>query len=133
MFPDTAVHNGSHVSHQEEEFEEDMGLYDDLHLEEEEEKFGLANDDNEGSDNSDAQSEGKPMLVPNPGSSDLVAEPPQRSSKKHDKDEESVASGSRRDDSPIQKKAGVGIQLRSECQVACMLRCLNDVVQRLRW
>ncbi|KAI9574514.1 Not1 N-terminal domain, CCR4-Not complex component-domain-containing protein [Boletus coccyginus] len=83
-------------SNTEEDFDEDMGLYDDLRLEEEEEKFGLANDDNEASDDSDAQSE----------------EPPQRSSKKHDKDEESAASGSKRDDSPIQKKPGMGLQLR---------------------
>ncbi|KAF8558818.1 hypothetical protein OG21DRAFT_1432475 [Imleria badia] len=82
-------------SNTEEDFDEDMGLYDDLRLEEEEEKFGLANDDDD-SDDSDAQSE----------------ELPQRSSKKHDKDEESVASGSRRDDSPVQKKATVGLQLR---------------------
>ncbi|KAG9317620.1 Not1 N-terminal domain, CCR4-Not complex component-domain-containing protein [Chiua virens] len=80
-------------SNTEEDFDEDMGLYDDLRLEEEEEKFGLANDDDD-SDDSDAQSE----------------DPPQR--KKHDKDEESVASGSKRDDSPIQKKPGVGLQLR---------------------
>lgn len=39
-----------------------MGLYDDLRLEEEEEKFGLANDDNDASDDSDSQSEGKPSL-----------------------------------------------------------------------
>ncbi|KAG8218806.1 Not1 N-terminal domain, CCR4-Not complex component-domain-containing protein [Butyriboletus roseoflavus] len=65
-------------SNTEEDFDEDMGLYDDLRLEEEEEKF----------------------------------EPPQRLTKKHDKDEESVASGSKRDDSPVQKKPGVGLQLR---------------------
>ncbi|KAH0840088.1 Not1 N-terminal domain, CCR4-Not complex component-domain-containing protein [Lanmaoa asiatica] len=93
-------------SNTEEDFDEDMGLYDDLRLEEEEEKFGLANDDNEGSDDSDAQTP-----------SDLATEPPQRSTKKHDKDEESVASGSKRDDSPIQKKPGVGLQLRSEFPV----------------
>ncbi|KAG6378880.1 Not1 N-terminal domain, CCR4-Not complex component-domain-containing protein [Boletus reticuloceps] len=83
-------------SNNEEDFDEDLGLYDDLRLEEEEEKFGIANDDNDASDDSDAQSD----------------DPPQRSTKKHDKDEESVASGSKRDDSPVQKKPAVGLQLR---------------------
>lgn len=55
--------NDSHPQHQEENFDEDMGLYDELRLEEEEEKFGLANDDNDGSDDSDAQSEGKPFNI----------------------------------------------------------------------
>lgn len=40
-----------------------MGIYDDLRLEEEEEKFGLANDDNDDSEDSDAHSEGKPFHV----------------------------------------------------------------------
>ncbi|KIJ70459.1 hypothetical protein HYDPIDRAFT_105187 [Hydnomerulius pinastri MD-312] len=83
-------------SNTEEGFDEDEGLYDDLNLEEEEEKFGLANDDDENSDDSDAQSEDVPMRTP----------------KKHDKDEESVASSSKRDDSPVQKKSGVTLQLR---------------------
>lgn len=109
-----------------------MGLYDDLHLEEEEEKFGLANDDNDASDDSDAQSEGKPPNISPPGLSDLATEPPQRSSKKHDKDEESVASGSKRDDSPILKKTGVGLQLRSEFRVTGMFLCLNVTVQSRR-
>ncbi|KAF9222067.1 hypothetical protein BS17DRAFT_784365 [Gyrodon lividus] len=80
----------------EEDFDEDEGLYDDLNLEEEEEKFGLANDDDDGSEDSDAQSD----------------EAPPRTTKKHDKDEESIASSSKRDDSPIQKKSGVALQLR---------------------
>ncbi|KIL00283.1 hypothetical protein PAXRUDRAFT_130155 [Paxillus rubicundulus Ve08.2h10] len=88
-------------SNTEEDFDEDEGLYDDLNLEEEEEKFGLANDDDEGSDDSDAQSE----------------EAPPRTTKKHDKDEESVASSSKRDGSPIQKKSGVTLQLRSKPHV----------------
>ncbi|KIJ20116.1 hypothetical protein PAXINDRAFT_160751 [Paxillus involutus ATCC 200175] len=85
-------------SNTEEDFDEDEGLYDDLNLEEEEEKFGLANDDDDGSDDSDAQSE----------------EVPPRTTKKHDKDEESVTSSSKRDDSPIQKKSGVTLQLRTK-------------------
>lgn len=109
-----------------------MELYDDLHLEEEEEKFGLANDDNDASDDSDAQSEGKSVNISPPTRSDLATEPPQRSSKKHDKDEESVASGSKRDDSPVQKRPTVGLQLRSEFRVTCMFLSLNLTVQRRR-
>ena len=41
-----------------EEFDEDDGIYDELNLDEEEEKFGLAVDDNESDDSEDA-SEGK--------------------------------------------------------------------------
>ena len=44
-------------SWQEEEFDEDEGIYDELNLEEEEEKFGLANDDD--SDESEEASEGR--------------------------------------------------------------------------
>jgi len=80
-------------SNTEEDFDEDEGIYDDLNLDEEEEKFGLAPDDDD-SDESDV------------GSEDL---PPRTPSKKHD--EESVTS-SKRDDSPILKKAAVTLQLR---------------------
>lgn len=41
--------------------------------------------------------------------------PPRTPNKRHEKDEESVAS-SKRDESPVQKKAGVTLQLRSTCQ-----------------
>ncbi|KAF9247142.1 Not1 N-terminal domain, CCR4-Not complex component-domain-containing protein [Melanogaster broomeanus] len=81
----------------EEDFDEDEGLYDDLNLEEEEEKFGLANDEEDGSDDSDAQSE---EVLP-------------RTTKKHDKDEESIASSSKQNDSPVQKKSVVALQLRT--------------------
>jgi CCR4-NOT transcription complex subunit 3 len=40
--------------------------------------------------------------------------PPRTPNKRHEKDEESVAS-SKRDESPVQKKAGVTLQLRSTC------------------
>ncbi|KAH7931259.1 hypothetical protein BV22DRAFT_1027491 [Leucogyrophana mollusca] len=83
-------------SNTEEDFDEYEGIYDELHLEEEEEKFGLAADDDEDSDESEVASE------------DL---PPRTPSKKHDKDEESVAS-SKRDESPIMKKASTTLQLR---------------------
>lgn len=81
-------------SNTEEEFDEDEGIYDELNLDEEEEKFGLVNDDNESDDSEDA--------------SDDV--PPRTPSKKHD--EESVASSSKRDGSPVLKKAPVTLQLR---------------------
>jgi CCR4-NOT transcriptional regulation complex NOT5 subunit len=42
---------------QEEDFDEDEGIYDDLNLDEEEEKFGLAPDDGD-SDDSGEGSEG---------------------------------------------------------------------------
>jgi CCR4-NOT transcription complex subunit 3 len=47
---------------QEEDFDEDEGIYDDLNLDEEEEKFGLAPDDGD-SDDSDAASEGASDLL----------------------------------------------------------------------
>ena len=43
---------------QDEDFDEDEGIYDDLHLDEEEEKFGLVPDDVD-SDDSDEASEGQ--------------------------------------------------------------------------
>ncbi|KAH0587107.1 hypothetical protein H2248_005924 [Termitomyces sp. 'cryptogamus'] len=84
-------------SNTEEDFDEDEGIYDDLNLDEEEEKFGLAGDDNNNdSDDSDEMSEDVPPRTP---------------SKKHD--EESVTS-SKRDDSPILKKASVSIGMRKQ-------------------
>ncbi|TFY64715.1 hypothetical protein EVJ58_g2426 [Rhodofomes roseus] len=80
-------------SNMDENFDEDEGIYDELNLDEEEEKFGLANDDD--SDESEAASD------------DL---PPRTPSKKHD--EESVASSNKRDGSPVLKKATVTLQLR---------------------
>ncbi|KAG6840812.1 hypothetical protein C0991_004167 [Blastosporella zonata] len=82
-------------SNTDESFDEDDGIYDELNLDEEEEKFGLAADDIE-SDGSDEMSEDIPPRTP---------------SKKHD--EESVTS-SKRDDSPILKKASVSIGLRKQ-------------------
>ena len=41
-------------SNTEEEFDEDEGIYDELNLDEEEEKFGLVNDDNDSVDSEDA-------------------------------------------------------------------------------
>ncbi|GBE79148.1 Not1 N-terminal domain, CCR4-Not complex component-domain-containing protein [Sparassis latifolia] len=77
----------------DEDFDEDEGIYDELNLDEEEEKFGLANDDD--SDESEDASD------------DL---PPRTPSKKLD--EESVASSNKRDGSPVLKKAAVTLQLR---------------------
>ncbi|KAG2356977.1 Not1 N-terminal domain, CCR4-Not complex component-domain-containing protein [Suillus spraguei] len=83
-------------SNTDEDFNEYEGIYDELNLEEEEEQFGLAGDDDDDSDESDAASDDRPPRTPN---------------KRHEKDEESVAS-SKRDDSPVQKKAGMTLQLR---------------------
>ncbi|KAJ7477074.1 Not1 N-terminal domain, CCR4-Not complex component-domain-containing protein [Mycena galericulata] len=80
-------------SNTEEGFDEDEGIYDDLNLDEEEEKFGLAPEDDYSAD-SDIESE------------DI---PPRTSSKKND--EESVTS-SKQNDSPILKKVAVTLQLR---------------------
>ncbi|KAF7353083.1 hypothetical protein MVEN_01276300 [Mycena venus] len=80
-------------SNTDEGFDEDEGIYDDLNLDEEEEKFGLAPEDDD-SDDSDVGSEDPP---------------PRSSSKKHD--EESVTS-SKQADSPILKKAAVSMQMR---------------------
>ncbi|KAJ7688397.1 Not1 N-terminal domain, CCR4-Not complex component-domain-containing protein [Mycena rosella] len=97
-------------SNTEEGFDEDEGIYDDLNLDEEEEKFGLAPEDDD-SDASDVGSEG-PLAsrICFPVSSRFLDLPPRPSSKKID--EESVTS-SKQNDSPILKKAAVTIQLRT--------------------
>ncbi|KAJ6627491.1 Not1 N-terminal domain, CCR4-Not complex component-domain-containing protein [Mycena sp. CBHHK59/15] len=81
-------------SNTEEGFAEDEGIYDDLNLDEEEEKFGLAAEDDD-TDESDI------------GSEDL---PPRTSSKKND---EGSVTSSKQNDSPILKKAAVTLQLRT--------------------
>jgi CCR4-NOT transcription complex subunit 3 len=43
---------------QDEDFNEYEGIYDELNLEEEESKFGLVNEEDEDSDESDAASDG---------------------------------------------------------------------------
>ncbi|KAF8913733.1 Not1 N-terminal domain, CCR4-Not complex component-domain-containing protein [Gymnopilus junonius] len=78
-----------------EDFDEDEGIYDELNLDEEEEKFGLAADDDD-SESSGEISEGVCSST---------------TAKKHD--EESVTS-SKRDDSPILKKASASINLRKQ-------------------
>ncbi|PPQ75538.1 LOW QUALITY PROTEIN: hypothetical protein CVT26_012528 [Gymnopilus dilepis] len=82
-------------SNMNEDFDEDEGIYDELNLDEEEEKFGLVADD-ESSESSDEVSEDVP---------------PRPAAKKHD--EESVTS-SKRDDSPILKKASASLNLRKQ-------------------
>ncbi|THH33714.1 hypothetical protein EUX98_g440 [Antrodiella citrinella] len=82
-------------SNTEEDFEEDDGIYDELNLDEEEEKFGLAVDDNESEDSEDTSE---------------VDLPPRTPSKKH-QDEESVSS-SKRDGSPVTRKATGILPLR---------------------
>ncbi|KAF9481976.1 hypothetical protein BDN70DRAFT_875595 [Pholiota conissans] len=80
------------TNNSDESFEEDEGIYEELNLDEEEEKFGLVADDDESEDSDDAS-----------------ADVPTRPTKKHD--EESVSS-SKRDDSPILKKATANLNLR---------------------
>ncbi|KAK2466413.1 hypothetical protein APHAL10511_002055 [Amanita phalloides] len=80
-------------SNSEDGFDEDDTLYDDLNLDEEEEKFGLVNDDDESEDSDEASED----------------TPPRAQSKKHD--EESIVNG-KREESPILKKASVTLQLR---------------------
>ncbi|KAI0698915.1 Not1 N-terminal domain, CCR4-Not complex component-domain-containing protein [Cytidiella melzeri] len=82
-------------SNTEEDFDEDEGIYDELNLEEEEEKFGLAQEEHESDDSEDA-------------SEDL---PPRTPSKSKQHDDESVTS-SKRDGSPVLKKAPIALQLR---------------------
>ncbi|KAF7301558.1 hypothetical protein MIND_00721300 [Mycena indigotica] len=81
----------------EEDFDEDEGIYDDLNLDEEEEKFGIAADDDE-SDGSDNGSEEPPPL-------------PRPNVKKH---EEESASSSKPAESPILKKAAAALQIRKQ-------------------
>ncbi|KAI0091948.1 Not1 N-terminal domain, CCR4-Not complex component-domain-containing protein [Irpex rosettiformis] len=79
----------------DDNYNEDEGIYDELNLDEEEEKFGLAQDDHDSDDSEDA-------------SEDL---PPRTPSKSKHHDEESVTS-SKRDGSPVLKKATTTLQLR---------------------
>ncbi|KAF8485288.1 Not1 N-terminal domain, CCR4-Not complex component-domain-containing protein [Russula ochroleuca] len=82
-----------------DDYDEDEGIYDDLNLDEEEEKFGRLITEDHDSDGSDDASE------------DPTADLPSRTpSKKHD--EESMASSKREESSPILKKAGAALQLR---------------------
>ncbi|KAI0829400.1 Not1 N-terminal domain, CCR4-Not complex component-domain-containing protein [Trametes gibbosa] len=87
-------------SNMEDEFEEFEEVYDDLNLDEEEEKFRLPNDESE-SEDSEERSEDLPIRTP---------------VKKHD--EESIASSHKRDSSPVLKKAGVALTQRKQSIVA---------------
>jgi CCR4-NOT transcription complex subunit 3 len=97
---------------QEEDFDEDEGIYDDLNLDEEESKFGLAPDDDD-SDESDFGSEGINIVFCIQHFLPVVIDLPPRTPNKK-LDEESVSSGKREADSPVLKKAPVTLQLRSK-------------------
>ncbi|KAF4600713.1 protein ral negative regulator of transcription subunit 5 [Pleurotus pulmonarius] len=84
-------------SNTDEDFDEYEGVYDELNLDEEEEKFGLVQDEDGSEDSDEASEEDLPPRTP--------------SSKKHD--EESITS-SKRDESPILRKATATLQLRSK-------------------
>ena len=97
---------------QEEDFEEDEGIYDDLNLDEEEEKFGIPIGDDDPSTDSDEGSEGMyhfSVSQAAPQQHEAVVELPPRTPKKHD-DEHVVKPL----ESPILKKANVTLQLRSQ-------------------
>ncbi|KAH9894217.1 Not1 N-terminal domain, CCR4-Not complex component-domain-containing protein [Cubamyces lactineus] len=79
----------------EEDFEEYEEVYDDLNLDEEEEKFRLPNDDSE-SEDSEEHSEDLPIRTP---------------VKKHD---DESASNNKRDSSPVLKKAGATLAQRKQ-------------------
>lgn len=98
-----------------DDYDEDEGIYDDLNLDEEEEKFGRLITEDHDSDGSDDASEGVlpythfcVALKPSDPAADLPSRTP---SKKHD--EESMTSSKREETSPILKKAGAALQLRS--------------------
>ncbi|EPQ59641.1 hypothetical protein GLOTRDRAFT_71257 [Gloeophyllum trabeum ATCC 11539] len=87
-------------SNAEEDFEEDEGIYDDLNLDEEEEKFGIAADESS-SDESEEASEDLPPRTPN-------------KKQQHEDD-----SSSKRDGSPVLKKGNnVTLQLRKPSSAA---------------
>ncbi|KAF7331744.1 hypothetical protein MKEN_00054200 [Mycena kentingensis (nom. inval.)] len=81
-------------SNTEEDFDEDEGIYDDLNLDEEEEKFGIAGDDDD-DERSDNDSEEPP--------------PPART-KKHEEE----PAPSKPAESPILKKAAAALQIRKQ-------------------
>ncbi|KAM5532414.1 hypothetical protein V8D89_013908 [Ganoderma adspersum] len=83
-------------SNTDEEFEEYEGVYDDLNLDEEEEKFRMPNDESDSEDSEEASEPDLPLRTP---------------SKKHD--EESIASSNKRD-SPVLKKAGTTLAQRKQ-------------------
>ncbi|KAI0637760.1 Not1 N-terminal domain, CCR4-Not complex component-domain-containing protein [Trametes polyzona] len=84
------------VKYFEDDFDEYEEVYDDLNLDEEEEKFRLPADDSE-SEDSEERSEDLPIRTP---------------VKKHD--EESVTSSHKRDNSPVLKKAGTTLAQRKQ-------------------
>ncbi|THH12358.1 hypothetical protein EW145_g73 [Phellinidium pouzarii] len=87
-------------SNTEDDFDEDEGIYDELNLDEEEEKFGLVGDDVD----SDADSEEE--------SEDIL---PRTPSKKADDD--SPTNHKREEHSPILRKAGISLNLRKSSNV----------------
>ncbi|KAF8529150.1 Not1 N-terminal domain, CCR4-Not complex component-domain-containing protein [Hysterangium stoloniferum] len=89
----------------EEDFDEDEGIYDELNLDEEEEAFGWVGDDNDSDSDAVSDNEDLPLRTPL-----------KESSKKSSRDDESVSS-SRKDEppSPILKRQppNVTLQLRT--------------------
>jgi len=86
---------------QEEDFDEDEGIYDDLNLDEQEEVFGIGHDDQDSDSESGSDNEGMSLFTFSPACLYSVDAIPRASSKeatrKGTHDDESVAS-SRKDE-----------------------------------
>ena len=114
-------HVGSHLGLQDENFEEYEGIYDELNLNEEEEKFGLAQEDAESSDSEDT-SEGKAYSewrVRLKLTHNFTADLPPRTPLHRKSEEDSISN--KRDGSPVLKKAPVTTQ-RSELTLPFRLK-----------
>ena len=107
------LHVWSHPSFQDENFEEYEGIYDELNLNEEEEKFGLAQEEAESSGSEDT-SEGRAYAVSTirlKFTLVFTADLPARTPLHRKSEDDSIAN--KRDGSPVLKKAPVTTQ-RSE-------------------
>ncbi|KIY63476.1 hypothetical protein CYLTODRAFT_403191 [Cylindrobasidium torrendii FP15055 ss-10] len=88
-------------SNQEEDFDEDEGIYDELNLDEEEEKFGIAAAEEEESDSDNASEPAVELPIP------------PRTPKKHEKEKEKEEDHpTKPQESPVLKKANTSLQLR---------------------
>jgi CCR4-NOT transcription complex subunit 3 len=109
----------------DEEFEEDEGIYDDLNLDEEEEKWGFGKEDEDVSE-SEEGSERMFMSMTTTTSHVPVADfPPRTPLKKY---EEDSPSSSKRDGSPILKKAPATLQLRSKLVFCFFWNTIDSLV-----
>ncbi|KAL1758752.1 Not1 N-terminal domain, CCR4-Not complex component-domain-containing protein [Schizophyllum commune] len=82
-------------SNTEEDFDEDEGIYDELRLDEEEEKFGLLNDEDDASESA---------------SEDLPPRTPVKHKHEKEKDKEKDVEHKREQESPVLKKANISLR-----------------------